>query len=101
MNELPVPDGALQSKDADEFIRFWVVEGSEMVSLNVGCFGRDEAGTWGMMIADLSVHIVRALMQKGFAGSEDELRAQIEQGYLGRLSAKGIDHSGSLIGTRN
>jgi hypothetical protein len=101
MNELPLPVGVVESEDADEFIRFWIADGDELVSLNVGRFGDDEAATWGMIVADLSIHIIRALGQRGAAKSDVELRAEIERGYRGRLEAKGITHSGGLMGTRN
>jgi hypothetical protein len=100
VNELDPPEGVEGNDAADEFIRFWIDDNDEYVSLRVGRLGKDEPGQWGMMLADLSLHIINALKQNGSANREEALRLQIEEGYVGRLKAKNANISGSLLGTK-
>jgi hypothetical protein len=100
VRELHIPSGVESSDDAGEFVRFWIADGSDLVALHVGAMGENEPDQWGMILADISIHVVRALQQMGSHASDEELRAQIEKGYLQRLKAKNIAHSGSVLGTR-
>jgi hypothetical protein len=100
VNELDLPVGVEGNDVADEFIRFWIDDNDEYVSLRVGSLGKDEPSQWGMMLADLSLHILNALKQNGSTDSEEALRLQLEQGYVGRLKAKNANISGSLLGTK-
>jgi Domain of unknown function (DUF5076) len=99
MQELLIPPEALNSDDAQEFIRFWVADGADHVSLHVGAMGDRETMQWGMMIADITVHIVKALRLKGSSLSEDQLRAEIERAYISRLKSEFSDYTGSLLGS--
>ena len=100
MRELDIPPEALSYDDAIKFIRFWVAGGSDHVSLHVGAMGDQELHQWGMMIADITVHVIRALRQDGSIESDERMRASIERGYIDRLKVKGVDYSGSLIVTK-
>ena len=102
MRELVIPPAAFEDADSIEFIRFWVAGGQDHVSLHIGGMGEHdhEAMQWGMMLADISTHIVRGMVQDGSPDSEEVLRAKIEQGYLTRLKRKDVNFTGSLLGTR-
>jgi hypothetical protein len=62
--------------------------------------GDDEVFQRGMILADISAHVIRALQQDGVTASEEELRAKLENGYLTRLRAKGVAYSGTIGRTR-
>jgi hypothetical protein len=100
MDELRIPDEIEKLDDATEFVRFWIAGGYDYVSLNVGAMGEDDVFQWGMILADISVHIIRALRQDGATASEEELRAQIENGYSTRLKTNGVEYTGVIGGTR-
>jgi len=100
VNELELPRGVDGNEAADEFIRFWIDDRDEYVSLRVGSLGENEPNQWGMMLADLSLHIINALKQNGSTDTDDALRLQLEQGYVGRLKAKNASISGSLLGVK-
>ncbi len=79
----------------------WVAGGEDHVSLHVGAMGEREVAQWGMILADISVHVIRALMLDGATDSAEILRHQLEQAYLGRLASRQDgDYSGSLIGSK-
>jgi hypothetical protein len=100
MRELVIPPAVFESDDSVEFVRFWIAGGREHISLNIGAMGEHEVKQWGMMLADLSAHIIRGLIQDGATDSESVLRANMEQAYLGRLKRSDGNHTGSLLGTR-
>jgi uncharacterized protein DUF5076 len=109
MRELTIPPelferdpAAEEADEAVEFVRFWLADGAEHVSLQVGSMGSREVEQWGMMLADLTIHIVRALRLHGEADAEEALRARMERAYLGRLKDADPDHSsGSLLGHKH
>ncbi|KAA0694449.1 DUF5076 domain-containing protein [Neorhizobium sp. P12A] len=70
-------------EDADEIVRVWIGEGDSVVTLD-DLFG-DDLEAWGMVIADIAVHIARMKSLDG-AVSEIETLKAIEQGYRGRLA---------------
>jgi hypothetical protein len=100
MKELDIPPEVLGADDGVEFVRFWVAGGQDHVSLLVGAMGDTEVQQWGMILADISMHVIRGLKQDGSQDSEAVLRAKIEQSYFNRLKKGGDNISGSLLGTR-
>jgi hypothetical protein len=80
---LNVPNEVLEMEDADEIVRVWIGEGDSVVTLD-DLFG-DDLEAWGMVIADIAVHIARMKSLDG-AVSEIETLKAIEQGYRGRLA---------------
>ena len=101
MKELVVPTGVLEHDDGVEFVRMWVAGGEDHVSLNIGAMGDREVVQWGMILADISIHIIRGLVQDGATESPEILRAELEKAYLGRLKNKDADYSGCLLGSRH
>ncbi|WP_149341446.1 DUF5076 domain-containing protein [Neorhizobium sp. P12A] len=83
MKTLNVPNEVLEMEDADEIVRVWIGEGDSVVTLD-DLFG-DDLEAWGMVIADIAVHIARMKSLDG-AVSEIETLKAIEQGYRGRLA---------------
>ena len=106
MRELDIPSSIIErDRDADEaaeFIRFWLADGIEHVSLNIGAMGEQEITQWGMMLADLTVHIINGLKLDGAVQPQGELRYLLEQAYVARLNDAGPDHvTGSLLGAKH
>jgi hypothetical protein len=88
LNELDIPDGVTEAKDATELIRFWVANGEDFVSLRPGVFAPEhEPGHWGMIIADIAKHAVRAMTQNDPSLNTEDLFREIEDGFMGRLEA--------------
>jgi hypothetical protein len=97
-NELEIPEGVESDEDADEIVRFWVASGEDLVSLRVGIFGSEnEAGHWGMIIADIAKHAVRAMMQMDPSRDPAQLFQEIEEGFFGRLEAV-ANYTGQIKG---
>jgi hypothetical protein len=99
-SELEIPASLVEAEEADEFIRFWIADGEDHVALRVGAMGDNEVSQWGMILADISVHIIRALRLDGSSKSAEEARAEIERAYLDRLKDKGASYSGSILGAK-
>jgi hypothetical protein len=100
MSELEIPSGVPELEESDEFLRFWIGGGEDYVSLRVGAMGEREVQQWGMILADISDHIIRAIKQQGNVRTEGDIRAEMEHAYLERLKVKDRNISGSLIGSK-
>ena len=100
LSELELPASISEATEADEFIRFWIADGEDHVALRVGAMGEHEVSQWGMILADISVHIIHALRLDGSPKSEEAARAEMERAYLERLKDKGASYSGSILGVK-
>ncbi|MGA1835038.1 MULTISPECIES: DUF5076 domain-containing protein [Rhizobium] len=83
MKTLTTPAEVLEMDDADEIVRVWIGEGDSIVTLQ-DLFG-DNIEAWGMVIADIAVHVTRMKSLDGAVSQIDILKA-IERGYRGRLA---------------
>ncbi len=101
MKDLSIPESISVNDDAVEFVRFWIAGGEDHVVLNIGAMGDREVVQWGMILADISVHIIRGLQQNGSLETADALRSELERAYVGRLKDKDPSYSGQLAGVRH
>ena len=62
-NELTIPEQALSDPKARELARIWAASGQQHVSLRIGLW--PDPGSWGIMLADLVMHITNAYVQDG------------------------------------
>jgi uncharacterized protein DUF5076 len=62
-NELTIPDQALSDPKARELIRIWAAHGQQHVTIQTGLW--PDPGSWGIMLADLVMHITNAYVQEG------------------------------------
>jgi hypothetical protein len=88
MRELEIPLGVHKDGNAQEFIRFWVCDETDHVSLNVGGFvdNSNEAETWGSILADVAWHAINAMQQDDPSrGTPEQMLAQIELGFSRRF----------------
>jgi hypothetical protein len=97
MKELELPSDVLEAEDAVELVRFWAVNGDDVVQLYVGAMGDDEPKMWGSILADIANHAILALGQNDPSLSPENVRAQIEQGFRERLEQR-IGVSGQIGG---
>lgn len=81
-NDLEVPDAVAGDGNYDEVLRVWIAQDSVVSLRNI--FGPD-AKNWGMVIADIAVHIARMRLEQDDVPMEATFKA-IEGGYLGRMS---------------
>jgi hypothetical protein len=56
LDELKVPPGAFEARDASEILRAWIVSGGLQVSLRRAF---DEPEVWGLLLVDLARHAAR------------------------------------------
>ena len=84
MKELTPPASAVDSEDGDEICRVWIADGDSHVALNYGIFGDDELRVWGMVLADVVAHVVRAGMMRSDAIATEAF-AMLEAGFRERL----------------
>lgn len=94
---LDPPPEVFQADNAQEILRFWVVDGIDHLHLKINAIGSSDgdyhgAEIWGSLIADIARHVVNAYEQD-FESEEntDELYALINRGYMERLSHKAGD----------
>jgi hypothetical protein len=100
IRELEIPSGVMECEEAGEFVRFWIADGQDHITLHIGAMGDAEVHQWGMILADISDHIIHALRHNGDTRAVKDIRAEIERSYLERLAVKDRDFSGSLIGSK-
>lgn len=93
MKSLPPPVDAIDSPDAVEVLRGWVVDGDLQVSLAFEAFG-DNPGVWGQLLAETAVHVADAMAAKG-GGERKAILAAIHSSLLDNLD----EPYGGLHGT--
>lgn len=81
--ELAVPQEVLDIDDAEEVLRAWIGAGDSFVTLR-NVFG-DDASAWGMLMADVAMHVTIMMAGQNSATQSDTLKA-IEDGYRGRMA---------------
>lgn len=97
MNELELPAEVFESEEAFELLRFWAVDGEDVVQLYVGALGDDEPKMWGFILADIAKHAINALGQSDPSLDPEMVRAQIEQGFRERMEQR-VGVSGQIGG---
>lgn len=97
MNELDLPPEIFEAEEAFELLRFWAVDGEDVVQLYVGSMGEEEPKMWGFILADIARHAINALGQNDPSLDAETLRARIEQGFRERMEQR-IGVSGQIGG---
>jgi hypothetical protein len=96
LEPLDPPRTIVEAGQGVEMIRLWISGGVEHVALNIGALGETDPKQWGMLLADLSVHVIKGLQHKTPLLRADELRAEIEAAYRARLEMHGTFHEGGF-----
>ena len=91
LRELVIPRAVVEGDNTQEFIRFWVVDGYDHVSMNIGGFenNADEAYIWGNILADIALHAVNGMSQNDASrGTPEQMLKDIMTGYEDRIENK-------------
>jgi len=91
LRELAIPRAIIEGENTQEFIRFWVADGHDHVSMNIGGFSNnsDEAYLWGNILADIAWHAVNGMSENDSTrGSQKQMFVDIMDGYKDRLKKK-------------
>ncbi len=92
--ELGVPKAVYEDDAFDEVLRVWI--GSDAIITMENVF-EPHAHNWGMVLADIAMHIARMRLEQNDIPEMDTLQA-LEDGYRGRMSEQfNIQHR-SLTG---
>ena len=89
MDPIEIPPQVQGDPDAKELARLWSANKKLNTAINVGIFannGRDEAGSWGIVLSDFTRHVARALSQR-YGANEEQVMAQIRDMYLKELQS--------------
>jgi len=76
--ELPIPPAAQRSSDAAEIISVWISDGAPSVVVRSGIW--DDPASWGILLADILGHIVKAHANTGGIGP-DVFRRRVLEGF--------------------
>lgn len=68
IEELPIPDLAINGNKVAEMARIWLVDGDQVVTISSRLW--PNPGAWGLMLVDFAKHLAKAYAHKGF--DEDE-----------------------------
>jgi hypothetical protein len=102
LKPLEIPDSIFEDQETDaiEFVRFWICNQSDHVTLNIGGADADaEVEMWGNIVADIASHAVRGMQQDDPSrGSAEQMLAEIERVFCERLK-KERSLSGQLKAT--
>ena len=94
VRELEVPAAVVEDSEFDEILRVWIGSGAVVAMQDL--FGPD-AHNWGMVLADVGMHIARMRLEQDGTPEVETLQA-LEEGYRGRMSEQfNIQHR-SLTG---
>lgn len=91
MRELEIPDGVHSDGNAQEYVRFWVCDSTDHVTLNIGGFvdNEKEPELWGSILADIAWHAINGMQQDDQSrGSKLKMLAQIEFAFAQRMQSK-------------
>lgn len=91
LRELMLPREVLEASNTQEFLRFWVADGHDYVTMNLAGFedNTDEAYLWGSILADIAWHAVNGMQQDDPSrGSKKQMFRDILKGYKERLKDK-------------
>jgi hypothetical protein len=89
MKPLDPPHTIEGDPNATEMLRLWAAHNKMNVAINIGCYeenGHDEAHAWGMIIADFTKHVARALKQRYGHIEKDTIR-KIKEGFAAELES--------------
>ena len=99
LNEQPIPPAALLDSDALEMLRVWVAQRGLHCSLRMGYYESrkiKEERAWGIMLADISRHVARAVAQK-LGRDERVVLSEVLKGMRDELDRPTSPISGEVL----
>jgi len=96
-NELKIPPGALDDKQAHELVRAWAAHGGLQCSLNPNTWPKDMAAVgWGILLSDIARHVADALYLTSKMDKEQTL-AQIRTVFNKELDKPTAEATGKFV----
>ena len=92
---LDVPPAAQRDKAAFELIRVWIAESAQHVSLRSGVW--EDPAYWGVMLADLAKHIVKAHSLEDEAIDEEDFLERLRQGFETEMDSGTDEAEGEIV----
>jgi hypothetical protein len=86
--QLPIPPEANTDANSTELLRAWVANNGLHCTMNLGCWGDDEAVVWGILLSDVARHVADAL-QKDCGSAKAETLAKIRAHFNHELDSPG------------
>lgn len=102
LSSLDIPNTVEADEGGQEYVRFWIANKTDHVSLYIGGFdpAETEPRQWGHIMADIAKHAVRGMqLDDPTRGSPEQMLAEIEHGFFERLQHEGLV-SGHLHGSK-
>ena len=100
MNELPIPEIALNDERGVEMLRVWVAQRQLHCSIKVGMYhdsGKvSEEKAWGILLADVARHIANAMEERNSKDAGLMLR-QIANHFMKELKFPTSDLDGEFV----
>ena len=100
MNERPIPDAALRDRNSVEMLRVWIAEKKLHCSIKVGMYAETskvpEEIAWGVILADVTRHIGKALEAR-YSGNSVENIHKIRDSYLKELATPTSEVRGDFV----
>lgn len=92
---LDVPPVAQRDKASFELLRVWIADKGQHVSLRSGVW--DDPAYWGMMLADLARHIVKAHTLQDDAIDEEDFLERLRQGFETEMDNETGEAAGEIV----
>lgn len=99
MKPLSIPKAAQQDENAIQMLSAWIAEEGLHCALNIGMWqddGRDEAGAWGILLADTIRHIASA-MREGYGHSTPDTIAAVLESLHAELGEPTSSTRGEFV----
>jgi hypothetical protein len=96
MKPLPPPDDAMESDDAVEVLRGWVVGEDLQVSLAFEAFGNNPK-LWGQLLAEVAAHVADAMNIEGY-GDRDAIFGKIRNSVIENMENPFAGLQGTIRG---
>ena len=92
---LDIPPVAQRDKASFELIRVWIAEGGQHVSLRSGVW--EDPAYWGMMLADLAKHVVKAHTLMDEEIDEEDFLERLRQGFESEMDSETDEATGEIV----
>ncbi len=92
---LDVPPVAQRDKASFELIRVWIAESGQHVSLRSGVW--EDPAYWGMMLADLAKHVVKAHVLTDEAVDAEDFMERLRQGFETEMDSATDEAEGEIV----